>query len=296
MSEFVCGGAWPGSAAPRSLLREGRAMLQALVADFARVPECRVVTTLAADQEPLDVPGAKLLRVRDSEEEAVVFRSLAAECDASLIIAPELGNVLYERCQSARRAGAARLLNPASELVRLCSDKLELARFLAEHNIPTIPTVSWPVESAADANWSPAVIKPRFGAGSQEIHTCDSVASARTRRPVPAAAQSWIAQPLIRGAAVSVGALCHPGRGVHEMLPVAAQHLSDDGRFRYLGGRIPWDDRRSAEVQDAVRRACRMLPDLAGYVGFDVVVPDTGAEPPLVVEINPRLCTSYLGY
>jgi predicted ATP-grasp superfamily ATP-dependent carboligase len=38
------------------------------------------------------------------------------------------------------------------------------------------------------------------------------------------------------------------------------------------------------------------LPNLAGYVGFDVVVPFDSPRQPLIVEINPRLTTSYLGY
>ena len=40
------------------------------------------------------------------------------------------------------------------------------------------------------------------------------------------------------------------------------------------------------------RRTCRGLPGLKGYVGVDVVLTDTDA---FVIEVNPRLTTSYLG-
>jgi predicted ATP-grasp superfamily ATP-dependent carboligase len=39
-------------------------------------------------------------------------------------------------------------------------------------------------------------------------------------------------------------------------------------------------------------RACRAIPGLAGYVGVDLILTPGG---PLVVELNPRLTTSYLG-
>jgi predicted ATP-grasp superfamily ATP-dependent carboligase len=37
-----------------------------------------------------------------------------------------------------------------------------------------------------------------------------------------------------------------------------------------------------------------VIPGLAGYVGIDLLLPDGGD--PLIVEINPRLTTSYVGY
>ena len=39
-------------------------------------------------------------------------------------------------------------------------------------------------------------------------------------------------------------------------------------------------------------RIAQTLPDLAGYVGIDVIVDDDEI---IVVEINPRLTTSYIG-
>ncbi len=44
-----------------------------------------------------------------------------------------------------------------------------------------------------------------------------------------------------------------------------------------------------------VTRICRSIEGLSGYIGFDLLLP---ADPQrlLVVEANPRLTTSYLGY
>jgi predicted ATP-grasp superfamily ATP-dependent carboligase len=35
---------------------------------------------------------------------------------------------------------------------------------------------------------------------------------------------------------------------------------------------------------------------MCGYVGVDLIFPDATPHQPVVVEINPRLTTSYLGY
>ena len=84
--------------------------------------------------------------------------------------------------------------------------------------------------------------------------------------------------------------------GETHAFPVAEQLLSDDTRFFYRGGRIPARDVDEARIQTAALAACRCVPGLRGYVGVDLIVPADVHSPPIVVEINPRLTTSYLGY
>ncbi len=55
---------------------------------------------------------------------------------------------------------------------------------------------------------------------------------------------------------------------------------------------LPLIDNRTL-IQHTVDRVAS-VPGLRGWVGVDLVLPDDG--PPVVVEINPRLTTSYLGY
>jgi hypothetical protein len=105
-----------------------------------------------------------------------------------------------------------------------------------------------------------------------------------------------IVQPYIAGDAVSVAALISPECSHLDILPIAAQHLSDDGRLRYQGGSVPTSCRADRQIQELVRRACAVIPGLGGYVGFDLIAPPESARPPVIVEVNPRLTTSYLGY
>ncbi|HXZ15970.1 MAG TPA: ATP-grasp domain-containing protein, partial [Roseiarcus sp.] len=70
------------------------------------------------------------------------------------------------------------------------------------------------------------------------------------------------------------------------------------GRFGYRGGRIPAVDLSpvlAAAAVDLVADACRSLPGLVGYVGFDLIA-SANAPHVRIVEVNPRLTTSYVGY
>ena len=68
--------------------------------------------------------------------------------------------------------------------------------------------------------------------------------------------------------------------------------MSTTSGFSYRGGRTPFDHPLAAEAVDAATRTCAALPGLRGYVGVDLVLTDTG---PVVIEVNPRLTTAYLG-
>jgi hypothetical protein len=264
----------PGSAA---ILAEGRAMLSAVVEDLGRAPGVEAVTL------PPVAP--------DAEERA--FRALARAATGSLVIAPECDGLLAERCRWVEEEGR-RLLGPSSAAVRRTGDKLELARHLLARGVPTPPTAPWPGEPPPSA--FPLVCKPRDGAGSQatflvrderELSCC--VGQAR--------AEGWegemVVQPHVPGRAVSVAFLTGPGQRV--ALPAAEQILSEDGRFRYEGGRLPLPEGLNRRARRLAERAVTAVEGLCGYVGVDLVLGEEADGGDRVIEINPRLTTSYVG-
>jgi predicted ATP-grasp superfamily ATP-dependent carboligase len=64
-----------------------------------------------------------------------------------------------------------------------------------------------------------------------------------------------------------------------------------------MGGEIPAQLTR--QTKDQLRQICNRLREVikpvVGYVGVDFFLPE-GSEQPLVMELNPRLCSSYIGY
>jgi tyramine---L-glutamate ligase len=271
--------------APASLAREGLAMLQALMDDFARLENVEPVT-LVQEGFKHRLPG-QLVHVRGARDEADRFREQAARADLTLVIAPETGGILAERCRWVEQAGG-RLLGPSSAAVLLASDKLALARAWERHCVPSPPTC--PV---SESRFFPAVLKPRDGAGSMATFLVRNELEqelALQAGQFECCESEFIAQPLVQGVAASVAFLVSPKKYV--ALPPAVQEISEDGRFRYLGGVVPLELALARRASDLGQRALAAVPGLLGFVGVDLVL---GAAGDYAIEINPRLTTSYIG-
>jgi predicted ATP-grasp superfamily ATP-dependent carboligase len=141
------------------------------------------------------------------------------------------------------------------------------------------------------------VCKPRFGAGSQATFLAPTVdhlenVLALARQEIPDA--EFILQRFTPGVPASVSFLAGSDR-ILPLLP-SAQHFSTDGRFRYHGGEVPLPAELAQRALDLASRAVTAFPQLQGYIGVDLVLgePADGSED-VVIEINPRLTTSYIG-
>lgn len=265
-----------------SLLAEGRAMLHAAAVDFVYSPGVDVLELTPSHPSRLSHPDA-----------ASRFRYLAAQSDFTLVIAPECGGRLEHLCREVVQAGGT-LLGPAPDAIRLTADKLALAGHWERHGVPTPPT--W--ELGDEPAGVPVVVKPRDGAGSQGMglkwrQDSDPAGAAQDRSPVPT--DSWpgpmIAQEYVPGFAASVAFLIGPSQTV-PLVP-CEQLLSADGRFSYLGGRLPIAPDLAKRTIRIASAAVGCVPELLGYVGVDVVLGNDGRD--WAIEINPRLTTSYVG-
>lgn len=306
VSEFICGGGGlAGEPLPESLWREGRAMLWAVVDDLLQISGCHVATTLDArlahEANELRSPRCQVEIAASVDEEQRQFDELTAVSDAVLVIAPETDGQLADRVRRVLSFGA-KSLNCSPEAIELCGDKLRLARHFEAHSLPTVPTEisDGTREPATESRLNEWVIKPRDGAGSWLTFRVRTDSPEEWQRAATAYASAGVAhkaliQPFIAGLPLSVGCLCQTN-GEVEVFPVGEQRLSRE--LEYLGGSIPTSLPASTAtaVHDLVRRACETIPGLNGHIGFDLLLPDADPARPLIVEINPRLTTSYVGY
>lgn len=277
---------------PSSLRAEGKAMLMAVLADLQRIDDVETCTLLADSLHDSVCPRSYLT----GHNERAAFTHLTSTADCTLVIAPEFDDILATRSAWVTEAGGL-TLNATVEAIRLTGDKLELARHLAKANIPTPATAAFSVARPALGVLFPAVLKPRHGAGSQSTFLVqdaqqlnDCLAAASSEGP----AADMILQPYVPGRAASVAFLTGPA-GAIPLWP-AAQHLSADGRFRYLGGTVPLPETDWPRAQALAGRAIAAVPGLCGYVGVDLILGDAadgGGD--AIIEINPRLTTSYIG-
>ena len=301
--EYLCANV--SAELPASLALEGRAMLAAVAADMAQLPDVEVHTlwseSLGAHPFPTPVKVHKLRAGETADRERL--QRVARTCDAAFVIAPECDGILAEHFRWIAET-KCRWIGSDLSAISLCTDKLELAVHLAKRGVPVIPTELWDAElTQVDGLPYPLVIKPRDGAGSQATYLIQSPAhyveleKLLLAEPMLANrnGQTGIRQPFITGRAVSVALMIDSSSGSATTLPVCEQLLSSDGRFHYRGGRVLSRIAQPELVQEIALSACQEVPGLCGYVGVDLVIADSGHNP-LIVEINPRLTTSYLGY
>ncbi|WP_109107271.1 ATP-grasp domain-containing protein [Azospirillum sp. TSO35-2] len=283
--EFVTGGGMPGGEPiPAGLAHEGDLMLRALVGDLLAVPGVEVVATRDARLPPLP-PPAQSIAVADSGEAWALWKHLAGTIDAVWPIAPETDGVL-ERLSRLVVDGGGRLLNSAPDAVAIAASKSATATALAAAGLPVAP--AWHVDAVDDPpDDGPWVVKPDDGAGCEDTRLLrDRADWARWR--AGAATAGFIVQPHIAGTAASLSMLCRDGQAWP--LTVNTQRVALSGSlFAYQGG-IIGSSAITPELSALARGVAAALPGLAGYVGVDFIATPDG---PVVLEINPRLTTSY---
>jgi predicted ATP-grasp superfamily ATP-dependent carboligase len=290
--EYACASTAP--VVKPSWLREGRAMLAAVLADFRQVPNVEV-TTVLSDWRAAEALSVCWQLVEPCQEEAT-FRAAARAADYTLVIAPEMADLLATRCRWALEENSLLLGSDLAAIV-LAADKLTLCRHLLEHGVPTPATELARSDTRPALPWSSVVVKPRHGAGSMATFVLEQETHWRAfaaRLPRLEGGDELVIQPCVSGQAASVAFLIGPRQQL--ALPAAAQQLSADGRLFYLGGRIPLPEPYQARAQTLATRAVGTVPGLLGYVGVDLVLGSAadGSED-YVIEINPRLTTSYVG-
>ncbi|TXF12585.1 ATP-grasp domain-containing protein [Pelomicrobium methylotrophicum] len=284
--EHVTGGGLMGQPLPASLAREGEMMLRAALDDLTQLPGVEVVISRDPRLPSLTEAAAVLRPAPGESWRALYLRGLAL---AELVwpIAPETGGVLETLTQYAVAEGR-RLLGCTPQAVRVAASKHATACVLARAGIPVVPTFA-PGEALPDIA-GPWVVKPDDGAGCEGARRVADVRAARHQ--LMAAAAALVAQPWIEGEPASLSLLVFPDGRV-ELLACNRQHVALRGERLVLAGvTVNATADTDGRMRGLAQRIVRAIPGLAGFVGVDYLLTADG---PLVLEVNPRLTTSYCG-
>ena len=285
--EYFTGGGLCGRSLPDDpsshLRREGESMLLALVGDLLRIPGVRVITTRDARLPPPAIEGVDVRVIREADNWVASLRELLDSTDAFWPIAPETGQVLESLCALCDDAGRL-LLNSSAEAVRCTASKYRTAKALEEAGLPCVKT--WRAadecyrEAAPGGEW---VVKPDDGIGCEGVRIVSAVP--RTARV------DDVVQPYIEGRAASLSVLY--GGGEHRLAGLNLQEIERRGDELLLRACIVNGVRhRRRDFDTLAKRIGHAIAGLAGYVGIDCIERDGDIR---VVEINPRLTTSYVG-
>jgi predicted ATP-grasp superfamily ATP-dependent carboligase len=291
LHEFVTGGGmwrWGDERPAGSLLNEGRAMASALAADFAAIPDLDLVVARDVRLDRFAPPDCREVLVSGADGHDASIRELAAAADWTMIIAPEIENELFRATTLARSAGG-RVLGPGSQSIQMASDKQATSEYLRRHGIPVPRGTRLGAGKMPPENLRfPLVWKPIYGAGSMGIEWVNEPSEFISKE-----VDGWI-EEFQRGIHCSCAALVGPSGIVP--LPPCRQDIDFERGFAYRGGSLPLEANLATRARMLAEAALTTLPDPLGYMGVDMVLGDDPAgRDDVVIEINPRLTTSYVG-
>lgn len=287
--EYITGGGLADAPLPDSLAREGELMLRALVRDLAELGgvEMSVLRDARLPEPDWADEGVTLLPVASSAGFVGAWGSAVAQADAVWPIAPESGGILADLCRDVNGRGKI-LLNSPAEAVRLAASKRTTSEWLRSAGVAVVPTYPM-AETPPDCPW-PRVMKPDDGAGCENARLLRDSRDWDGWHPDRGAAE-WVVQPYLPGEPMSLSALFCRGEG--RLLSVNRQHIAlENSGFVLRGCRVGGEADTAGYHQNLLGQIAHAFPDLWGYAGVDFIRTASGA---VVLEINPRLTTSWVG-
>ena len=290
--EYVTGGGWQEAKLPAELAGEALAILVAVLKDFRLWGNAYLITTLDSRLSSCSLTADRVV-ILHHEEHTRVLGDLVSEVDAALIIAPESDGILARLSALVENAGTP-LLGTNSRAVAVAGDKWDCFLRFAEAGLPT--PITWRVSpskavSVAEKVGFPLVVKPVDGVGCEGVSmVSDSSSLSLAVDLMGFQRKEILLQRYLPGTHASVSLLVSE-TGV---LPLSLneQVLSIGIPCVYQGGVVPLEHSQRQLALTYACRAASLVPGLRGYIGIDTVLTD---EECYVIEINPRLTTSYVG-
>ena len=332
VSEFITGGGFNHADLPKSLANEGALMRDALLKDFRELPydivttiDARLNSALYADviadntlgkplsssQHAFDSPYIHAVCRPIAQDENVwdIWAELIKTCDAVLVIAPETDGILHKFAQLTQDLGKV-WLGCSLDVIEICGDKLKTYQFLhANHgakNYLSAPTFTLDTFLAHEQQYpnrlfshkARYVAKPKYGAGCEDTHVFSDIETL-VKFVQHKRIKSHIIQSFMEGQHASLIMLCKNGQA---WMLSANQQLMDEkkeasqSKLQFKGVVVNGFAQYWAGFENIANLLASQMPGLNGLVGVDIVIGKKYDDTILcVIEMNPRLTTSYAG-
>lgn len=308
--EYITGGGFNKQELPDSLASEGRLMLNALLDNFRTYAEHEAGKGLAVMvmldgrvNGTINTAGFDTVIIKPEQNSHEEFVRLALLCDAVWPVAPEFDGILQTLCQTVEQLGKRLLTSPA-RAVAVTGNKFNTYQHLKQHHIATVPTrmfISAVWDSNSDAEhlaqeltelstackagqW---LVKPVDGVGCTDSYV---LSDRQDFEQMHSRKGHYVIQPHIQGKKTSLSCLFKEGFGW--LLCTNLQQFSIINQQYHLSEIIVNYDSDLNGYQILVNNIAQALPELWGYAGIDLI---ETPEQRFVLEINPRLTTSFVG-
>jgi len=276
-------------------------MLRSIVSGFSAAGH-EVTLVVAAELSRFNPPlqANRVIPVFSFKEAQQAILKACVNVDAAYVIAPETGGTLHALVEFIEQNGVP-LLNCRSSAIRAVSNKAALNEALNAKGIKTPETVTFRVSDAVKevikGKFSfPVVFKPLDGVGCSGLSIVkdeSQINGALAKIDAELASDAFVVQEYHKGEAVSVSLLCTGNKTLPLSLNKQIVNLgSPDEESSYMGGCTPFDHPLKQEAFKVADEVAGCFSGLKGYVGVDLILTEDDS---IVVDVNPRLTTSFIG-
>ena len=292
--EFITGGGLCAQPLPTTLAREGALMRDALLQDLADL-SYEVCTTVDARLSP--PVHCAYVTVHADSDVWKVWQQQIQSVDAVFLIAPETDSLLHYLTQIVTLQGKL-VLGCDLNAIEITTNKMATYLALKQAEITTISTftvANWikheRIKHEALKKIVTWLAKPNDGAGCEATVSFDDAENLMHWLMHNKKQNSHIIQPFQVGTPASISCVMHQGHA--QLLSCNAQIIEINQHTLSFKGVIVNGMREYWQTFELIaNQIASAFPSLAGYVGIDVIVNEDEV---FVVEINPRLTTSYVG-
>jgi predicted ATP-grasp superfamily ATP-dependent carboligase len=301
--EYVSGGGYANQQLSSSILSEGYGMLRSLISD-CKAAGHNVTTLLDSRLKAFNPPNEadQTVSVYSPHQLSVKLKEHSGVVDAFYVIAPESGQVLKKLVGDIESSGGT-LLNCEIAAIKRVSNKMTAYETMKKRGLKVPETILVDIHQKTEnikrltkELGYPLVFKPLDGVscgGLSLVKDEGDIAGAIQKVARESMNKQFIAQKVIRGKAASACVISNGDEAVavtlNRQLVILA---SPDEESGYYGGVVPFDHNLEKEAIKAAERVVDEIGGLKGYVGVDMILTNEG---PVVLEVNPRLTTSYVG-
>ncbi len=303
--EYFSGGGFTFESFSNCILSEGFGMLRTIISDFMAVGHhtTTIIDSRILKLNSIQINSNRIIPIFSFQDLKQTIIELSGEVDAAYIIAPETDRILEDILKIIEYAGIISLNCSISGIAKV-SDKLLMSNFLRKMDINTPKTIGFTTsdnfidikEKIFENLCLPIILKPSRGT------SCEGLSIIRNEKNLKKAihkinnqfkSKKAIAQEYIKGNSASVSLLISGNKAISISLNEQIVTIGEpENNSKYKGGFIPYKTPFKRKCFEISEKIIQSFPGLKGYVGIDLILTDKDV---VILEINPRLTTSYIG-
>jgi len=288
--EYITGGGLSQEEIPASLAKEGMLMMQAIIDELT--DNASIVITVLVDYRFKNIQLASNVNIVFVHEHQCVYQLLPSLLDIVDFIwpvAPEMDGELVKLTQLIEKKDVV-LLNSSSAAITVCSDKLVTSNTLKEAGLDVIESMQW--DQFSQNYPAPWVIKSKYGVGCLDNYFIANKEQLIKITKRIDNKKDYVIQPYIKGKVLSLSCLFKQGKAW--LLCCNKQDVViNKGQFELKACIVNISDDNNDLYQKIIDQVASSIPGLFAYVGIDIILTENNV--PMILEINPRLTTSYVG-